>query len=585
MRRAPRHMAARRLLPESRWPSGERAARTERLWLRQRGSGLRLDRRSALPAVRSAGARQRYCLAGGGKPDLGRCRRHCAMGDRRHDQRVGRRSADPHPRQAVRARASHQSRDHDRSPGLSADASKTHAGPAMAEVSWTYPQDELLALARSREAAVAAAPVAEGVAVDRLNFGYAIEGARAALAAIRAFDDGSQVFIEFPETVTAGEIPPSFVLGSSGKAELVISPAGPLLCRRPLVFRGRAAPGRKAPAGRPDRPDRTGRPQPGEGLVTGPGDQGSLSPLPKEDPQALVLRGRPRRVVRFRRGLLVGAAGGLCAAIAGLTWVALEPNRPRPRGAGQFRQAVHPAAGGRACRRSGSLQRGSQGSDRRFRATSGGRSLEQQRSTAAAAEAEEAGAEPSLAAAAQIAGAVNGSEAGRGAGCAQLGTAGAALGQGSECSSGDVPAPPPAGGGGTARRRRLGRSAAAQDRFRATGRGRPRPACCIASFRRPRWMLSAGTIIPASLVTGLNSDLPGLVLAQVTENVRDSGTGRTVLIPQGARHRPFTTAPSLTGRDVRCWSGSGSSSRTARRSSWARCRRPTRRAIQASAAG
>ena len=49
------------------------------------------------------------------------------------------------------------------------------------------------------------------------------------------------------------------------------------------------------------------------------------------------------------------------------------------------------------------------------------------------------------------------------------------------------------------------------------------------------WTLSAGTIIPASLITGLNSDLPGTVFAQVTENVRDSATGRTVLIPQGAR--------------------------------------------------
>jgi type IV secretion system protein TrbI len=49
------------------------------------------------------------------------------------------------------------------------------------------------------------------------------------------------------------------------------------------------------------------------------------------------------------------------------------------------------------------------------------------------------------------------------------------------------------------------------------------------------WTLSAGTIIPASLVTGLNSDLPGTVIAQVTENVRDSATGRSVLVPQGAR--------------------------------------------------
>ena len=42
-------------------------------------------------------------------------------------------------------------------------------------------------------------------------------------------------------------------------------------------------------------------------------------------------------------------------------------------------------------------------------------------------------------------------------------------------------------------------------------------------------------MIAASLVTGLNSDLPGLVVAQVSENVFDSVTGRTLLIPQGAR--------------------------------------------------
>jgi type IV secretion system protein TrbI len=45
----------------------------------------------------------------------------------------------------------------------------------------------------------------------------------------------------------------------------------------------------------------------------------------------------------------------------------------------------------------------------------------------------------------------------------------------------------------------------------------------------------AGSIIAASLITGLSSDLPGLALAQVTENVYDSVTGRMLLIPQGAR--------------------------------------------------
>jgi type IV secretion system protein TrbI len=47
--------------------------------------------------------------------------------------------------------------------------------------------------------------------------------------------------------------------------------------------------------------------------------------------------------------------------------------------------------------------------------------------------------------------------------------------------------------------------------------------------------LMAGSIIPASLVTGLNSDLPGFVIGQVTENVYDTVTGRHLLIPQGTK--------------------------------------------------
>ncbi len=48
-------------------------------------------------------------------------------------------------------------------------------------------------------------------------------------------------------------------------------------------------------------------------------------------------------------------------------------------------------------------------------------------------------------------------------------------------------------------------------------------------------VLQAGAVIPASLITGLRSDLPGPVTAQVTEDVYDSPTGKTLLIPQGAR--------------------------------------------------
>ncbi|MDZ4374937.1 MAG: TrbI/VirB10 family protein [Phenylobacterium sp.] len=49
------------------------------------------------------------------------------------------------------------------------------------------------------------------------------------------------------------------------------------------------------------------------------------------------------------------------------------------------------------------------------------------------------------------------------------------------------------------------------------------------------WEVKAGTVIAAALVTALNSDLPGEVIAQVTEPVYDHVTGRTVLIPQGSR--------------------------------------------------
>jgi type IV secretory pathway VirB10-like protein len=49
------------------------------------------------------------------------------------------------------------------------------------------------------------------------------------------------------------------------------------------------------------------------------------------------------------------------------------------------------------------------------------------------------------------------------------------------------------------------------------------------------YQIMAGTVIPAALVTGLNSDLPGEVIAQVTENIFDSATGRTILVPQGSR--------------------------------------------------
>src|SRR5690606_16247809 len=49
------------------------------------------------------------------------------------------------------------------------------------------------------------------------------------------------------------------------------------------------------------------------------------------------------------------------------------------------------------------------------------------------------------------------------------------------------------------------------------------------------YILQAGSVIPAALITGIRSDLPGQITAQVTENVYDSPTGSLLLIPQGTR--------------------------------------------------
>ena len=92
----------------------------------------------------------------------------------------------------------------------------------MASVSWQYPQDQLIALRRQNTQAQAQQPVATGVDLANINFRYAIEGDRAPWRPLRAYDDGRQVFIEFPRGIGQGEMPPLFVVGSEGNtSELV----------------------------------------------------------------------------------------------------------------------------------------------------------------------------------------------------------------------------------------------------------------------------------------------------------------------------------------------------------------------------
>ncbi|QND52083.1 P-type conjugative transfer protein TrbG [Phyllobacterium sp. 628] len=92
----------------------------------------------------------------------------------------------------------------------------------MASVSWQYPQDQLIALRRQNTEAQAVQPVATGIDISRVNFRYEIDGDRAPWRPLRAFDDGRQVFIEFPRGIGQGEMPPLFVIGPEGNtSELV----------------------------------------------------------------------------------------------------------------------------------------------------------------------------------------------------------------------------------------------------------------------------------------------------------------------------------------------------------------------------
>ena len=91
----------------------------------------------------------------------------------------------------------------------------------MAALSWTYPQDELIAIRHAAEQDRASTPIASGLAVDQLNFGYAISGDKPDWRPLRAFDDGRQTIIEFPASLGVGEAPPLFILRPKGEAQLV----------------------------------------------------------------------------------------------------------------------------------------------------------------------------------------------------------------------------------------------------------------------------------------------------------------------------------------------------------------------------
>jgi len=90
---------------------------------------------------------------------------------------------------------------------------------AMAALSWSYPQEALVAARAAVEQGPAT--IDAGLQLGDLKFRYAISGDNPPWKPLRVFDDGRHVYIQFPEQIDRGEAPPLFVVGQDGQSELV----------------------------------------------------------------------------------------------------------------------------------------------------------------------------------------------------------------------------------------------------------------------------------------------------------------------------------------------------------------------------
>jgi len=283
---------------------------------------------------------------------------------------------------------------------------------------------------------------------------------------------------------------------------------------------------------------------------------GPVTPAPpsarpsKAPSEALTLRAAPRRIVRFRRGVVIGGAAMGALAVAGVAWMALGPSaihvvdqaddgviaeRRTPADAvanlpGDYGATpkLGPPLPGDLGRPILDRQRRMEAGDlapRGGEATSTMAPQMTPQEQAAVAERERLAAQANQA---REAGVVVQSSARAAAPVAAVADAPAAPNQGATAA--------PDGGGRLAldpERDPNGQQRKLDFIDQQAGDGIYN-GHTLQTPASP-YQLMAGSVIAASLITGLNSDLPGLVTAQVTETVYDTVTGRTVLIPQGSR--------------------------------------------------
>lgn len=255
-------------------------------------------------------------------------------------------------------------------------------------------------------------------------------------------------------------------------------------------------------------------------------EQTASSPTPKMDAAALELRAQPRRVVRFKRGLFIGVSAAVAVGLMSMAWLALTPRSPRSPSGDVDRHATDnqtptealaglPSDYGQALPpKLGPPLPGDLG---RAIVEQNGQAIPNHPSTDQAAQARLAEQEMREAQTRQA----------RQAGVmVHASSRPLAATSGSEASSAIAPSDgPPSQAPNQHRKAAFLEARSSGDVYNSHQLETPRSP----------FQVMAGDIISASLLTGLNSDLPGIVTAQVTENVYDTVTGRTILIPQGAR--------------------------------------------------
>lgn len=253
---------------------------------------------------------------------------------------------------------------------------------------------------------------------------------------------------------------------------------------------------------------------------------------PKADPETLAIRARPRRAIRFRRGVIVALAALGSVSVTAVTWMALKPTALR-----HVAQEEELSQPGKAPPDALSGLPSSYGNVPKLGpplpGDLGRPILERQRQLAS--EGQGGAPDPAAqAAAAERERLLTERKAARESGI--LVSRAQASPPGNVGSGGDTPTSTTTAGAKLAldpandpnNQQRKADFVAASDPH-----GDINPHALVPS--PSPYLLSAGSVISASLITGLRSDLPGLVTAQVTERIYDSASGRILLIPQGAR--------------------------------------------------